>query len=148
MNEYHHHADGNEYDDYDCFCVGDAVREHHEYTDQPIGPKPRRLPKDRIEPRLRIIEEELEELKAALVHKKNLASVVWTAQALADLVIAIVGISVEMGIPFDSIFEEVHRSNMTIPRDDEYGYEDERGNIKRPPVGVPPDLLAIIREAM
>lgn len=148
MSEYQPDADASEYDDYDCFCVGDAVREHHEYTGLPIGPKPRRLPKDRVEPRLRMIEEELDELKAALARRNNLASVVWTSQVLADLVIAIVGIAVEMGLPFDNIFEEVHRSNMTIPRDDEYGYEDERGNIKRPQVGVPPDLLPIIREAM
>lgn len=148
MTEYHPHADANEYDDFDCFCVGDAVREHHEYTGQPVGDKPKRLAKNRIEPRLQIIEEELDELRSALARHSNLTSVVWTSKVLVDLVISIVGIAVEMGVPFDSIFEEVHRSNMTIPHDDEYGYEDERGNIKRPQVGVPPDLLTILREAM
>lgn len=135
-------------DDYDCFCVGDAVREYHEHMGYPVGQKPRRLPKDRIEACLDAVSVELDEFRDTLTRRNTMTSIVWGAYSLSNLVSAVVGIAIEMGIPFDEVFEEVHRSNMTTPIDKEYGTVDENGNVRMPPVGVPPDILSIIRKAL
>lgn len=134
-------------DDYDCFCVGDAVREYREHIGYPVADKPQRLPKDRVEICFKTIEEELEEFRDTLSRRNTTTAIVWGAYTLSNLVSAIVGVAVEMGIPFDEVFEEVHRSNMTTPIDDEYGTVDENGKVRLPPVGLPPDILSIIRKA-
>lgn len=134
-------------DEYDCFCVGDAVREYREHMGYPIADKPQRLPKEKIESRIEDVVAELDEFRATLSHRNTTTALVWGAYSLSNLVSVIVGIAVEMGIPFDEVFEEVHRSNMTTPIDEEYGTIDENGNIRMPPVGVPPDILSIIRKA-
>lgn len=134
-------------DDYDCFCVGDAVREYREYMGYPVSDKPRRLPKDRIDASIDAVLEELEEFRDTLSQPSTTTSVVWGAYSLSNLVSAVVGIAIEMGIPFDEVFEEIHRSNMTTPIDDDYGTIDENGEVRMPPTGVPPDILSIIRKA-
>lgn len=134
-------------DDYDCFCVGDAVREYREHMGYPVNDKPQRLRKDRIDACLNSVYEELEDFRDTLTRRNNTISIVWGAYTLSNLVSAVVGIAIEMGIPFDEVFEEVHRSNMTTPIDDEYGTVDENGRVRLPPVGSPPDILSIIRKA-
>lgn len=59
--------------------------------------------------RVRLIEEELSELEAAMVCR----DLVDIADALADLVYVVVGTAVAHGINLAPIFEEVHRSNMS-----------------------------------
>ena len=59
--------------------------------------------------RIRLIQEEFEELQAAL-GQQDLAAV---AKELADLLYVVYGTAVSCGIDLDPVFREVHRSNMT-----------------------------------
>lgn len=59
--------------------------------------------------RIRLIQEEFDELRAAL-GESNLAIV---AKELADLLYVVYGTAVSCGIDLEPVFREVHRSNMT-----------------------------------
>ena len=59
--------------------------------------------------RIRLIQEEFDELQAAL-GQQDLAAV---AKELADLLYVVYGAAVSCGIDLDPVFREVHRSNMT-----------------------------------
>jgi len=76
---------------------------------QPVSQAPKLAPMPLADFRLRLIEEEFEELKEA-VSSHNLYLI---ADALADLKYVIFGMDLTYGIPADSVFDEVHRSNMT-----------------------------------
>lgn len=60
--------------------------------------------------RMKLIQEEMEELITKGIEKNNLEEI---ADGLADLVYVAIGTSISYGIPFDRVFQEVHRSNMT-----------------------------------
>jgi len=57
----------------------------------------------------RLMDEEAQELRDAIAA----GDPVETADAIADSCYAIIGLAVALGIPFDRVFAEVHRSNMT-----------------------------------
>src|SRR2546430_2953806 len=59
--------------------------------------------------RVRLIQEEFEELKVAL-GQQDLAAV---AKELADLLYVVYGTAVSCGIDLEPVFREVHRSNMS-----------------------------------
>ncbi len=59
--------------------------------------------------RAALLAEEVAELGEAIVAR----DIVKIADALADIVYVAVGTAVTYGIPFDAVFAEVHRSNMT-----------------------------------
>lgn len=61
------------------------------------------------EVRQKMLDSEVQELRDA-VAAGNLTEI---ADALADIVYVAVGTAVTYGIPFDAVFTEVHRSNMT-----------------------------------
>jgi predicted HAD superfamily Cof-like phosphohydrolase len=59
--------------------------------------------------RIRYILEEVGELVQA-IHEEDLVEI---ADALGDLLYVVFGCAIAYGIPIDTIFNEVHRSNMT-----------------------------------
>ncbi|WP_447978667.1 pyrophosphohydrolase domain-containing protein [Candidatus Nitrospira bockiana] len=59
--------------------------------------------------RVRLIQEEFDELKEALAHD-DLAGI---AKELADLLYVVYGTAVSCGIDMEPVFREVHRSNMS-----------------------------------
>jgi predicted HAD superfamily Cof-like phosphohydrolase len=59
--------------------------------------------------RMALLYEEVAELRDAVIA----ADIVKIADALADVTYVAVGTAVTYGIPFDRLFAEVHRSNMT-----------------------------------
>jgi predicted HAD superfamily Cof-like phosphohydrolase len=59
--------------------------------------------------RVRLIQEEFDELKEAL-DQENLTSM---AKELADLLYVVYGTAVSYGIDMEPVFREVHRSNMS-----------------------------------
>jgi predicted HAD superfamily Cof-like phosphohydrolase len=63
--------------------------------------------------RQRLLDEEVQELRDAIV-AGDLAEI---ADALADIVYVAIGTAVFYKIPWDEVFAEVHRSNMTKFRD-------------------------------
>jgi predicted HAD superfamily Cof-like phosphohydrolase len=87
--------------------------------------------------RQRILDEEVDELRAA-VSKNDIVSI---ADALADIVYVACGTAVTYGIPFDRVFAEVHRSNMTkFGPDGPYLRDD--GKIMKGPDYEPPEIAA------
>lgn len=59
--------------------------------------------------RLRLIDEEFEELKVALQNHDE----VEVADAIGDLLYVVMGCAVTWGIPMEAVVKEIHRSNLT-----------------------------------
>ena len=116
----------------------DMVKAFHEklgrpYEDKPVYP----CPEDAIT-RLRLMQEELAELAAAIDRK----DMVDTADALADLLYVVLGTACTCGIDIAPVFHEVHRSNMTKqPRLD-------GGKIVKGPEFKPPNIRDILFKQM
>ena len=85
--------------------------------------------------RIRLILEELAELSAAL-QKEDIEEV---CKETADLLYVVFGLAVQMGLPIDRIFSEVHRSNMT-----KESIKDKGGKIVKGVNYSPANLSAII----
>lgn len=102
------------------------VREFHTAFDLPILDEPR-IPKlKRVALRAALIEEEFKEVMAELAFIKSrprveqwksaadvYAAIARLAKELADLRYVVEGSALEFGIPFDAVYSEVHRSNMS-----------------------------------
>lgn len=88
----------------------DKVEEFHETFDHPILDIPT-IPVDRIELRINLLREELQELEDACKE----GNIVDAADAFADLQYVLSGAIIEFGFKdrFNTIFDEVHRSNMS-----------------------------------
>jgi predicted HAD superfamily Cof-like phosphohydrolase len=88
------------------------IYEFHKKFGIPMAPRPMMLDDHAMEFRLGFMEEELTELNEAK-EEKDLAKM---ADALADLVYVAIGTALMMGIPWDLIWSEVQRANMTKER--------------------------------
>lgn len=93
----------------------EKVRDFHRAFDHYVSDSPTLTPKgcDDVEAlhdlRIKLIQEELDEMKAALA--KN--DLVELADAISDLFYVVAGAAVVYGIPVEECFDEVHDSNMT-----------------------------------
>lgn len=88
--------------------------------------------------RIRLIEEELRELKDAIA-EGNLVEI---ADAVQDLLYVVYGTGEAYGLPVDRLFDEVHRSNMTkFPNG---VCTKVNGKIVKPDTYEKPDLASII----
>lgn len=90
--------------------------------------------------RIKLIEEELEELRQAIADN----DIVGVADALTDLLYVVYGAFHTYGIDPDECFEEVHASNMTKIREDGTVLKNEYGKVIKPATYRPPNLAAII----
>lgn len=88
-----------------ALAVFNFMRKHK----QPVLRYPGLVPKELSDFRIRLIEEELSELRIA-VEKEDIYLI---SDAIADILYVVFGTAVTYGLPIDSIFEEVHRSNMS-----------------------------------
>jgi predicted HAD superfamily Cof-like phosphohydrolase len=88
--------------------------------------------------RIRLIHEEFEELKEAMA-KNDLAGI---AKEMADLLYVVYGTAVSYGIDMDSVFREVHRSNMSKVG----GYKREDGKWVKPATYSPAAIEPILAE--
>lgn len=86
--------------------------------------------------RVELIAEELLELEEALEEK----NVVKVADAIGDLIYAVLGCAVSCGIDIEPVFMEIHRSNMTKKG----GYKAENGKWVKPATYEPAKLLPIL----
>ena len=88
-----------------------SVAAFHELFDLPVLEKPQLPDAKRTALRITLLQEELDELKAAIANR-NLVAV---ADALADLQYVLSGAVLEFGLgeKFKALFEEVQRSNMS-----------------------------------
>ncbi len=88
--------------------------------------------------RIRLIEEEFDELKEAMAGD-DLAAV---AKEMADLLYVVYGTAVSYGIDMDPVFREVHRSNMSKVG----GYKREDGKWVKPATYSPARIEPILAE--
>lgn len=86
----------------------DDVRKFHWKFNIPIASKPMHLSTPRRDLRVRLLQEEMNELRAAV----DGGSVEDVADALADIVYIAIGTSLEYGIDLRTVWKEVHGSNM------------------------------------
>ena len=86
--------------------------------------------------RIKLIEEELNELKEA-ISKKDLKEV---ADALTDILYVTYGAGHAFGINLDACFEEVQKSNMSKLGDDGKPIYNEHGKVMKGPNYFKPDL--------
>jgi predicted HAD superfamily Cof-like phosphohydrolase len=84
--------------------------------------------------RMDMLTEEVAELEDAICDD-NLLKI---ADALGDIAYVVIGTAVTYGIPFDAVFAEVHRSNMT-----KHNTPDEAKLVKGPDYE-PPDIAGVL----
>jgi len=116
------------------------VREFMSAFGQEIKPSPE-LPKKSVQAlRVRLIAEELKELREALKDK----DIVEVADALADILYVTYGAGLAFGIDLDKCFAEVQRSNMTKLGEDGKPLYREDGKIKKGPNYEEPNLRNVL----
>jgi predicted HAD superfamily Cof-like phosphohydrolase len=86
--------------------------------------------------RVRLIQEEFDELKEALAH----GDVAAAAKEMADLLYVVYGTAVSCGIDMEPVFQEVHRSNLSKVG----GYKRADGKWVKPPTYSPVCLQPIL----
>ena len=86
--------------------------------------------------RVRLIQEEFDEVKEALA-KEDLNAI---AKELADLLYVVYGTAVSYGIDMDPVFREVHRSNLSKVG----GYKRGDGKWVKPPTYSPAQIGPIL----
>ena len=90
--------------------------------------------------RIDLIEEELDELREAIVDQ----DIVEIADALTDILYVVYGAGHAFGIDLDKCYNEVHRSNMTKLDDDGNPLFREDGKVMKSSSYEPPNLTKII----
>ena len=112
------------------------VAEFHRSFDILVGAGPT-VPDDATQRlRLRLIQEEFDELKEAFQQADDAA----IAKELADLLYVVYGTAVSCGIDMELVFREVHRSNMTKVG----GHKREDGKWVKPPTYSPASVAPLL----
>jgi predicted HAD superfamily Cof-like phosphohydrolase len=116
------------------------VEDFHKAFGQRIGTIPA-IPEDIGERELRmsLLEEEFNEY----IQAENEADIVEVADALADIIYIACGTAVAYGIPLDTIFDEVHRSNMAKLVDGKVIRRAD-GKVQKPEGWTAPDIKSIL----
>lgn len=117
----------------------EMVEEFHKAFDLAIRDTPGQVSPETAHLRIKLIEEELTELRDAYANEDLVA----IADALGDLLYVVLGAAVSSGIPLGSVFAEIHRSNMSKVG----GTKNEMGKLIKPPTYSPANLLPILLEA-
>ncbi|HEU4682966.1 MAG TPA: MazG nucleotide pyrophosphohydrolase domain-containing protein [Nitrospira sp.] len=114
------------------------VEHFHRMFDILINERPTPLDERTKALRVRLIQEEFEELKEAM-DRGHLPSV---AKELADLLYVVYGTAVSYGIDMEPVFREVHRSNLSKVG----GHKREDGKWIKPATYSPADIAPILGE--
>ena len=112
------------------------VEAFHNRFDILVRTVPTDLNDDTRQLRVRLIQEEFDELKEAMA-TGNLAAV---AKEMADLLYVTYGTAVSYGIDMEPVFQEVHRSNLSKVG----GYKRADGKWVKPPTYSPADINPIL----
>jgi predicted HAD superfamily Cof-like phosphohydrolase len=97
--------------------------------------------KELFELRANLVAEELNELSEELTKLlRGDGDPAAIAKEMADLVYVILGFAAVMGIPFDKVFEEVHRSNMSKLGKDGKPIYREDGKVLKSDLYVPANI--------
>ena len=114
------------------------VEAFHRTFDIVVNPAPTVIDGPTRDLRIRLIQEEFDELKEALA-VEDLSSI---AKEMADLLYVVYGTAVSYGIDMDPVFREVHRSNMSKVG----GYKREDGKWVKPDTYSPARIEPIVAE--
>ena len=120
----------------------ERVHEFMKVFGQEVKEKPAWPSWETMDLRIDLIEEELGELKDAIISGDG--TLVDVADALSDLLYVVYGAGHSFGLDLDACFKEVHRSNMS--KLDEYGkpiYRED-GKVLKGPDFTEPDLKSMI----
>lgn len=131
------------------------VREFHEAFGIPAHKHPGIPPLNRVELRMRLIEEEFREVEAEIERIKArygrytsateyFTDIARLAKELADLRYVCWGADLEFGIPSDEVDREVHRSNMSKLWEDGQPRHRHDGKVIKPPTYSEADILSIV----
>ena len=131
------------------------VREFHDKFKLGIGQIPMMLPPDIFYGRIEMLFEELKELMKANRARQfvnppgHVADVANIGDALIDLVYFALGTAEMMGLPWQEMWDEVHRANMAKERctSREQSKRLNMIDVYKPEGWAPPDLEAIVFEA-
>lgn len=85
------------------------VNEFFEKFDFRKNEKPGHLTKEDIQRRIDFMQEELDEI----INAKNIDDI---ADGLIDLVYVAIGTAIKMGLPWEELWDDVHRANMSKER--------------------------------
>jgi predicted HAD superfamily Cof-like phosphohydrolase len=113
----------------------------------PMSTKPAFLDGQAENYRVKFMQEELEEFIQAS-HEQDLAK---AADALVDLVYVVHGTALMMGLPWDKLWNEVQRANMSKVRAKADGSDSKRGSpldVIKPPGWVGPNHYPALKEAI
>lgn len=86
----------------------EMVQEAHVLFEQAINDRPTNVDDATCRLRMRLMQEELDELHTAMLYR-NLPEI---ADAIGDLLYVVLGTAVSHGIEMTPIFESIHRANM------------------------------------
>ena len=114
------------------------VEAFHRTFDIVVNPVPTVIDRPTRDLRIRLIQEEFDELKEALA-VEDLSSI---AKEMADLLYVVYGTAVSYGIDMDPVFREVHRSNMSKVG----GHKREDGKWVKPTTYSPARIEPIVAE--
>ena len=112
------------------------VEEFHRKFEIVVQPTPADPTDETKQLRIRLIQEEFDELKESMANG-NLAAV---AKEMADLLYVVYGTAVSYGIDMKPVFQEVHRSNLSKVG----GYKRADGKWVKPPTYSPARLEPIL----
>jgi predicted HAD superfamily Cof-like phosphohydrolase len=112
------------------------VEEFHRKFELRVEPAPAIPDEATRRLRVRLIQEEFDEVKEALA-KEDLNGI---AKELADLLYVVYGTAVSYGIDMDPVFREVHRSNLSKVG----GYKRGDGKWVKPPTYSPAQIGPIL----
>lgn len=96
---------------------------------------------DRLELRLNLIREEVEELEVATEKRDEIEM----ADALGDIIYVVVGFALEMGLDLNEVIAEIQASNMTKLGADGQVVRREDGKVLKGPNYRPPNIASVLR---
>jgi len=121
--------------------VQEMVLEFHQVYGGPIGLQPSiEVPRELIDLRIRLINEEFTELKDALAAN----DLIEVADGLADLAYVVFGAAITFGIDLDRVVAEVHRSNLSKLGEDGKPIIRDDGKVLKGPNFFAPDIASTL----
>jgi predicted HAD superfamily Cof-like phosphohydrolase len=106
----------------------------------PENDKPKIIDTDIRELRINLLMEEVDEYLTG----EQTDDIVEIADALIDLIYIAVGTAITYGIPFEKVWNEVHRSNMAKLGPNGEVLRREDGKVKKPEGWQPPNIRSIL----
>ena len=128
----------------------DLVKEFHRTFGHPVREKLTPVSSEEKILRMKLIDEEVRELREALfLHSDDpMNNLIAAADALGDILYVVYGAAATFGIDVDVVLREIHRSNMTKLGEDGKPIYREDGKVLKGPNYEPPNILAVLNDTV